>query len=302
MLSTPSRQLTLFDFPSTPRYTVRLRPLRYPIWTENKAKLIERYLYYFVLVTKHGIYIDGFAGPQQPNKPETWAAKLVLESEPRRLRKFFLYDSNANKVEFLKRLKQEQPARRRGELRRTVEVKEADFNLAVRELIGSGQIGEREATFCLLDQRTFECHWSTIEALARHRERKFKIELFYFLPIGWLDRAVAAQRDPSMLLAWWGASDWHELLKVRGGQQRALFFCARLQQQFHYKSVYPWPIFEKIDGGRVMYFMIHATDHPEAPNLMHRAYRRAVSAKEEPEQFCLEFEEWKSTGKADRGE
>jgi hypothetical protein len=36
------------------------------LWTENKALLIERYLYYFVLVTKSGTYIDGFAGPQSP--------------------------------------------------------------------------------------------------------------------------------------------------------------------------------------------------------------------------------------------
>lgn len=42
----------------------RVKPLINPIWTENKAKLIERYLYYFVLVTHHGTYIDGFAGPQ----------------------------------------------------------------------------------------------------------------------------------------------------------------------------------------------------------------------------------------------
>ncbi len=49
-------------------------------WTENKAKLIERYLFYFVLVTKHGTYIDGFAGPQ--GVPQNWAAQLVLETEP----------------------------------------------------------------------------------------------------------------------------------------------------------------------------------------------------------------------------
>jgi hypothetical protein len=51
-----------------------------PIWTENKAKLIERYLYYFLMVTKHGTYIDGFAGPQEETgETANWAAKLVLE-------------------------------------------------------------------------------------------------------------------------------------------------------------------------------------------------------------------------------
>jgi hypothetical protein len=50
------------------------------LWTGNKAMLIERYLYYFVLVTKHGTYIDGFAGPQDTDRPESWAARLVLEA------------------------------------------------------------------------------------------------------------------------------------------------------------------------------------------------------------------------------
>ncbi len=49
-----------------PLHTIRLRALERPLWTHNKAKLIERYLYYFVLVTKHGTYIDGFSGPQSP--------------------------------------------------------------------------------------------------------------------------------------------------------------------------------------------------------------------------------------------
>ncbi len=34
-----------------------------PVWTHNKARFIMRYLRYFVFITKHGTYIDGFAGP-----------------------------------------------------------------------------------------------------------------------------------------------------------------------------------------------------------------------------------------------
>ena len=39
-----------------------------------------------------------------------------------------------------------------------------------------------------------------------------------------------------------------------------------------------------------MYFMIHATDHPEAPKFMGRAYRRAVFPLEPIEQLKLELE------------
>ena len=86
-----SEQLKLFDIPSGKRKPeVHLKAPNYPVWTEKKAKLIERYLYYFVLITKHGTYIDGFAGPQNPDEHESWSAKLALENEPHWIRKFFL--------------------------------------------------------------------------------------------------------------------------------------------------------------------------------------------------------------------
>lgn len=62
----------------------------------------------------------------------------------------------------------------------------------------------------------------------------------------------------------------------------------RFQKELGYKFVAPWPIFERKGGGRVMYYMIHATDHEEAPKL-NRAYCRAVDPKETPEQFLIDF-------------
>ena len=40
-----------------------------------------------------------------------------------------------------------------------------------------------------------------------------------------------------------------------------------------------------------MYYMIHATDHPAAPELMLRAYRKAVKQKESYEQLSMELKE-----------
>lgn len=294
MAAVTPEQLALFEFPATPQFTIYLPPLRDPIWTENKARLIERYLYYFVLVTHHGIYVDGFAGPQKPRKPETWAAKLVLESEPKWLRKFFLFDAKPRKVRALERLKEDQPPPRKGDPSRTIEVAQVDFNVAVHDLLASGKIGEREATFCLLDQQTFECHWSTVQAVACHKHGEFKIELFYFLPSAWLDRAISAQRDRTILDAWWGSSEWERLRGMKD-RDRALLFCDRLKDELGYKSALPWSIYQQRDGGRVMYHMIHATDHPHAPHLMFRAYCKAVGRKEQQDRLQLEFEAWKST-------
>jgi hypothetical protein len=57
-----------------------------------------------------------------------------------------------------------------------------------------------------------------------------------------------------------------------------------------YKSVKAWPIYERENGGAIMYYMIHATDHPEAPKFMSRAYRRAVYPLEPLEQLKFELE------------
>src|SRR5438093_13398208 len=82
---------------------------RNPIWTGCKAKLIERYLFYFVQITYHGTYIDAFAGPQEPDKPDMWSAKLVIESAPRWLKNFFLFDIEPAQVKLIENLCESQP-------------------------------------------------------------------------------------------------------------------------------------------------------------------------------------------------
>ena len=260
--------------------------IREKIWTENKAKLIERYLYYFVLITKHGTYIDGFAGPQYEGKEGSWAAKLVLESQPRRLRNFHLYDIKEEQFRKLNALKDSQPQ----EPQRHIEVVGEDFNVLVTDLLRSRSIRQKEATFCLLDQRTFECYWSTVRALAEYKSSGYKIELFYFLPNSWLDRALAALQDTRKLEDWWGRDDWRKIHQTRP-PDRVQLFTKRFKEELGYSSVKPWPIFERQDGGGAcMYYMIHATDHPAAPSLMSRAYKKAVFPKESWEQLELELD------------
>ena len=271
-----------------------VKRLAHPIWTENKAKLIERYLQYFVFITRHGTYIDGFAGPQAPDKPEMWAAKLVLDSEPKWLRHFHLFDIEPEQIARLEELKASQPPRdtRGRKVTRDITIYPGDFNENIYTLLGSGSISQTEATFCLLDQRAFQCKWSTLEALAKYKEPGHnKIELFYFLAVGWLGRSIAGTtRNTQVLDEWWGRDDWGQLRGQRRHKQ-AQVVAQRFKDEFGYKSVKPWPIFERPEkGGNIMYFMIHATDHPEAPRLMARAYDRAVFS--EPfEQLQMEFEQ-----------
>jgi len=206
------------------------------------------------------------------------------------MRHFYLYDADVRQVARLRALVAAQPPRDTGrrEPRRHVAVTHGDFNAEVHALLDQGVIRGTEATFCLLDQRTFECHWATVQALALHRHTGRKIELFYFLPNAWLDRALAAQQDVGVLERWWGRRDW-EILRAISGLPRAQIVVRRFKDEFGYRSAKALPIYERADESRVMYYMIHATDHPDAPPLMARAYRRAVLPKESPQQLALEL-------------
>src|SRR3954467_5333295 len=155
---------TLFELPPPKVPEPKVRPVQYPIWTENKAKLIQRYLLYFVFITKHGGYIAGFAGPQEPDKHDMGAAKLVLESRPRWLRQLHFFEMDRRKVAQLRSLIEAQPPRDKGkkEPLRVVEAYPGDCNVEIPKLLASEIVSRKQAAFRLLDQRTFECKWSTV--------------------------------------------------------------------------------------------------------------------------------------------
>jgi hypothetical protein len=85
---------------------------------------------------------------------------------------------------------------------------------------------------------------------------------------------------------WWGSSKWSELLQLRG-VERARYACKRFKETLGYEYVYPFPIYERKDGGKMMYFMIHASDHEQATPLMYRAYGKALGVKEKADQLEL---------------
>lgn len=250
--------------------------LKHPLWTENKAKLIQEYIKLFTYVTKHGAYIDGFAAPQCRDRLDLCSAKLVLEAEPKRIREFWLCDSASDGIKLLKEI--EALHRERG---REIHIVPGDFNETVQEILASGRIGEKTATFALLDQRTFECAWGTVQKLARHKS-ELKIELFYFFASGWIDRSIrAVQRaeTAAKVERWWGKADWRDLQGIPSAH-RAQLVARRFKNELGYAYAYPYSIHDRMRGGRTMYHMIHATDHPEAPLLMIRAYRK-VSGRSE---------------------
>ena len=262
----------------------------YPVWTENKAKLIQQYVRFFLMVTKHGTYIDGFAGPQvEEYNDESWSAKRVLEIKPPWLRRFILCDMNSRQVEHLNHLLADRRAL--GD-KRKIEIHPGDFNATIDQILVQGAIREKEATFCLLDQRTFECKWDTVRKIAAYKKAGTKIEQFYFLAVGWLGRSMAALKDEKKLREWWGRDDVNLPRSTSNSVELARLFSHRFMRELGYATAAAWPIYERADSGlgKVMYFMIHATDHEEAPKLMNRAYKAATLANQPMEHTQTAFE------------
>ncbi len=278
---------TLFDLSAYPIIEKELdfKPFEAPVWTENKAQLIQRYLRYFVYITKHGTYLDLFAGPQRPGCANSWAAQMVLANEPRWLRNFALFEKDPKKIAHLEKLKRDQPQKPK----RTILLHRGDMNTNLPSYLKKHPV--TEACFCLIDQHTFECHWSTVTALASHKPNGNKIEIFYFLAQGWLDRAIAALKNRDVALSrWWGNDDW-KILRQKPVADRGRMLADRFKNELGYKYSLPYPIFERDQGGagKIMFWMIHASDHPEAPKLMVRAYRNVVAPLEPMKQLEMEI-------------
>lgn len=252
------------------------RGLNCPLWTENKALLIQLYIKLFTLVTKHGAYIDGFAAPQRRNHQAKCSAKLVLENKPQWIRDFWLCDIAPDGIALLEDIKARHYAKGR-----RIRVVPGDFNVSVQKILNTGRIKEKTATFALLDQRTFECEWETVRKLAAHKKGT-KIELFYFFPTGWVDRAIRASTTEAGRIKgerWWGRPDWRDL-KGMDGIARANLLAERFRAELGYKWAHPYAIHDTAKGGRTMYHMIHATDHDAAPLLMLRAYRKVSGRRD----------------------
>ena len=162
---------------------------------------------------------------------------------------------------------------------RIIRIFHGDFNIRVGQLLQRNRISQTEATFCLLDQRTFQCHWSTLTEIAKYKgEGKPKIELFYFLAVRWLKRALKAVHKETVLHNWWGRDDWSTLNNL-SPEQIKNELVTRFKTELGYKSALAWPIYKQVGSKLIVYFMIHATDHSEAPKLMARAYNDAVQPR-----------------------
>lgn len=87
-----------------------------------------------------------------------------------------------------------------------------------------------------------------------------------------------------------GRDDWPTLRGI-DGTIRAKLVAKRFEDELGYGKANVYPIHSDRRGGRVMYHMIHATDHPEASPLMIRAYRKVSGRTEVDQATQMGFDE-----------
>jgi hypothetical protein len=61
----------------------------------------------------------------------------------------------------------------------------------------------------------------------------------------------------------------------------------RFVDELGYKFAAAYPIFDREEGNKIMYYMIHASDHEDAPALMVRAHAKAVRSLPKETQMQL---------------
>jgi hypothetical protein len=110
--------------------------------------------------------------------------------------------------------------------------------------------------------------------------------------VGWLQRSLQSVKDLSKIRDWWGRDDIDLPLKTRHSEDLARLFQHRFIDELGYASALAWPIYQRADSGmgKVMYYMIHATDHKEAPLLMNRASKAVIMAPEPMEHLQASFD------------
>ncbi len=263
------------------------------IWTKGKLDVLRQYLDAFTTTTKNKatetIYLDTFAGEAEnkdrlTDEPLDGSARIALSvSDPpfTRLR-FFETDRNAATLEAV--LRRDFPLR-------DLEVRGGDSNELVPIELGRLKHLNWAPTFAFIDPNGMEAEWRTLVALAEFKKgRKWKAELFYlfsppmFQRLLRVDGSEVRPQDRDVISAVFGTADWEHIYQARlndeiePAQARDEYLNLmrwRMESVLGYEWTHPLEVRNEV--GRVIYYMIFATDHPVGHEIMSKVYAAAAA-------------------------
>jgi three-Cys-motif partner protein len=261
------------------------------MWSEIKLRTLEDYLHRFTTAS-HGrsreiVYLDLFAG-QPSNFVRTTGRRidgsplLALRTHPRFTRLAF-----GELPPRAARLEAELIAAHPGDDRFTVYP--GDSNQTVHQMLDDLADVRWAPTFAFIDPDGPDCHWSTLEALARHKPltSRSKVELWILFPTMFMrqlplrDPHGPRPQDMDQIDRMYGTDQWELIYQARladeidGSQARAEYINLmrwRLQNTLGYRETHPIDI--PNEQGRPIYTMIFATDHDAGTRIMSSLYRK----------------------------
>ena len=268
-------------------------PRSWDWWTEQKLDILAAYLSAFTTASKKAgqtVYLDLFAGrPDNVSRDREQriirgSARLALESQPP-ITHLRLFELASQAAALKQRLAAEYPGRTAD-----FEVVPGDCNATIASALASLADLNWAPTFAFLDQQSTEVHWTTIEALARHkRPDKWKTELWILCANGLLPRGLRLKADEfdqsvaDAMTRMFGTAIWLEALDGRrqglltGAQFReelTNLMRYRLEHDLNYRTTLDFQVTNT--RGSEIFNMIFATDHPAGEKIMTDIYRSAL--------------------------
>jgi three-Cys-motif partner protein len=266
-------------------------------WTRNKLMILKAYLPVLVTASKKSrrppVYLDLMAGEPDNLAKETreWfdgSARLAMGCEPQ-FGQVILFEKSAAKAQALAAdLESKFPEDERAH------VVVGDCNVTIhRELARLRREGWAWApTFAFLDQQVAEIGWTTVEALAKFRQGRYKVEMWMLVSPTMFNRSLGPRSQPrreriAAVTRMYGTDGWERIYRAQEAQvitasearqEWINLMRWRLQHTLGYRNTASLPM--HMDSGLEIYEMVFATDHPAGEKVMRYLYKQA--AEREP--------------------
>lgn len=259
-------------------------------WTEHKLEMLAAYLPAFTRASQRlgdTTYLDLFAGDTRNISRTTGeeidgSPLIALDTEPP-FSRVVLFELRAQAARLEAELQPAYPGRE-------LTVWPGDCNDTVDHALASLAHVRWAPTFALIDQYAAEIRWSTLEKLARFKQRSpFKVELWLLFAHSMLPRGLAAEdpeavaRFETQIDAMYGCHDWAPMVEGRRAgvlsgrelrEQFANLMRWRLETVLRYRKTHFFEM--KNLGGAPIYTMIFATDNRAGDTIMSYIYGQAA--------------------------
>lgn len=262
-------------------------------WTRAKLEVLDGYLRGFTRASSkldERVYLDAFAGEGRgrdrlTGKVFKGSARIALDVDNPPFTRLRFFELPDRAEELRAALAAEYPGRE-------IRVYSGDCNVQIPEALAELRIVDWAPGFAFLDPDGMELRWETLQAIAKHRRGRYKVEQWMLFPSAGLMRTLTLRGEPqpedqARATALFGTDEWVPIYEARRAglitperarEEYVNVMRWRLQDELGYRMTFPLQI--ENTRGVPIYHMIFATDHPAGGDIM--TYLYGAAAKKLP--------------------